>query len=1278
MFGTSFKRAAECLAACCLLIWLISFGAPAVHAQNSNGTLTVTVVDESGAVVPKAQLQLTNTATNDVRSASAGGNGVYSFVDLQYGTYRLSATQSGFQTAIADTIHIETARTTDVTLKLRVGSTTQSVQVTSEASPILEATSNTIGTTIDLKQIQDLPLADRNLNNLSALTPGYTNANGYATFNGLPLASQGNNIDGITADTSRFKDFGNAAAQVTPRTEAIGEMTVLTDQLGLDQGFGSSVMQVNFATKHGGNEFHGTGFENFQNDGLNANPWYSNAIGQPKQKLIINDFGGTLGGPIIKNKLFFFGDYSERKVPGTQYLNNNVFTSAAQQGNFTYVDTNGVSQTVNLLQIAGAAGLQSTVNPAIGSVLNTVNGSTKYGLLRQTGADPNYQTLYWTQPNPTTIYFPVVRIDYNVSDKLRLNGSWDMSDTKQPGAIGQNYPGSTFSQTGGAYGSKYYTAGLGLDWTISPRFMNQFKGGFLYYFQNWTLSASPENVTLPRVLFGYPGGNSWMSGTNYAEPLSNFYPRFDFSDTLTWQRGSHTINFGGSWYREQDHYWNPPVGYPWISMGLANGDPAFNIFTTDAGGTLPNASPAALSQAQQLYAILTGRISAIGGNTALDIKTKQYVQYGAPDLNELQQAWGLFMQDSWRVRPNLTVNYGLRWDFTGDDHDLNGMYHSATPADVYGPSGYGHEFEPGVLTGDQNPMITTHGHQYSPWNVSPQPAIGIAWSPGSDHGVLGALLGSDKTVIRAGYSLRRFTPSYQNFWSYASDYGAFFEGAFVLNPYGTGPGSYTPGTLFLGNSLPPYAYIPTQYETTAPESLNTFTGNGVQGINPNIAQPYVQSWNFGIQRQLGKNSVVEVRYMGNKSTHLWLGTNVNEVNIFENGFLQQFKLAQNNLKINQANGITSFANNGYAGQQALPLFDAAFAGEAAAGAGVPLADYGNGNFIQLLQQGQAGALAKAFAGSAGPQYLCNLVGGNKFSPCAAQGFTGPGAGYPINAFQANPFTSGAGASLLNSIGYSNYNALQIELRQNPWHGLQLSMNYTYGKALGLTGGNGQSGPNQYDNGLPIYTMRDLRLNYGPMPFDQRNVFHLLGTYDLPFGHDKAFLNRAGLLDRVVGGWTLGTVVTYTSGAPFNLLGGFNTFNDIADGGVNLTGLTASQIQNGVWVHHTGNPYAYAFSPSWIGASGAANSAYISPNTTAGYLAPTFWLYGPHFFNTDLSVTKAIPIRENLHFSLQGEFLNAFNHPSWGNPSSSVQSLTFGQIGVISQQRAIELRANIEF
>src|SRR5256885_5587372 len=171
------------------------------------------------------------------------------------------------------------------------------------------------------------------------------------------------------------------------------------------------------------------------------------------------------------------------------------------------------------------------------------------------------------------------------------------------------------------------------------------------------------------------------------------------------------MSMGFSFYREQDHYWNAPAGIANYTLGLATGDPAIQAFSSSS---LPNADATAIGQAGQIYAILTGRVHDVGGQYAYDPKTGTYpARVGAYNLDELQKAWGLFFQDSYRLKPTFTLNYGLRWDFTGDDHDLTGAYHGATPQDLSGPSGVGNLFNPGSLKGTMDPVIAARGHQYA-------------------------------------------------------------------------------------------------------------------------------------------------------------------------------------------------------------------------------------------------------------------------------------------------------------------------------------------------------------------------------------------------------------------------------------------------------------------------------------------------------------------------------------------------------------------------------------
>ncbi len=1251
----------------CLLVCSLMF-VPAARAQNTQGTVIVTVLDPQGNVVQGAQLKLTDLATNDVRNVTTGDTGSYSFVGLNIGSYKLVITKEGFESQSHDVI-VESARKTEVKAALKVGSASAVVDVQGSSAPLVETQSSATALTISTNQIENLPLIGRDITALSRLTPGYNGA-----WNGLPTMAEGNNIDGVISSTSRMKFRSNAQAIVSPRIENIAEMTVQTDQLDLDQGFGQANMQINFITRRGTNDYHGRVYEDFRNKSLNACPY----VGCPKAPYILNEFGGSVGGPVIKDKLFFFVSYSMSKQPGSVQADNLYLTDAAQQGIYTYG-----SNTVNLFDLAAAynashpgANLPTSVNPVVAQQMANVNAAKANALLVPGDANnPNLGKMYWQQANATTMTFPTFRIDYNMSERFRHRLTFNETTSDAPAGNASYLPGD-----GQASGTKYknFTTGYGFDWTITPTLINQFKFGFLYNHSWYSYNAADTYKTGSTVAWNYYGvdwpygGN--MSGQQFYTPIGTYYPVFNASDSINLIKGRHSMAFGFSFYREQDHYGNGPLGFPNYNLGLTNGDPALQAIT--AAG-MPGANSEQLAEGQQLYAILAGRISDVNGQYAYDQKTGEYLKtIGAYNLNEVQKAWGLFFQDSFKLKPNLTLNYGLRWDFTGDNYDKTGAYHGATTAQVFGPTAPGDIFKPGVLNGDPNPVLSARAHQYQPWNVSPQPAIGIAWSPKQvGPGFWKKLVGNDELVIRAGYSLRRFTEPQQYFWNNASDYGQFFFQNFNLIANNTGNvGTFTPGSLALGDTLPAYNFSPTAYQASEPQSDFTFLGSvGVNGMKENIRQPYTQSWNVGIQRQLGDSTALEIRYNGNRTLHQWVSTNINEVNVFENGFLDEFKAAQSNLAINQANGVDSFADNGYAGQVALPILSQAFISSPG--------DFSNADYIQMLNTGQVGSLASVLTNV---NYFCNLVS-TSFTPCSpggTAGYTGPGGPYPINIFQANPYASGAGVGYMTDFGYSNYNALQLDLRQRMWHGVQFDANYTWSHSLGVA----ESG--DWTGGLPLYTNRDIRRSYAPTAYDLRHVVHVNASYDLPFGKGREFLNSNAVVDKVLGGWTVSTVFQFRTGAPFRLTGGGMTFNDYGDGGIVLNGLTASEMQSAVGVYHQDGKI-YFLDPSKI----AGFQSKISANTTPGTIGQTVYLYGPHQTLTDMGLTKSIPITERIHFKFQSVFMNAFNHPifrvsgtSDGAPGSqNATSSTFGRASVVNNQvygaittRRIEFRANIEF
>ena len=1263
---------------------------------STTGAVSVTVLDPSGATIPDARLELVNVETNDLRTGATLPDGVYQFPALPFGTYRLTVSKPGFTSTQFDAVNVETSRVTDLRATLTMGRTSTQVEV-SEANPLIETTSSTVSTTIDTKQVVNLPVIGRNVMSLAFLVPGWSTngnntnnptgaANTNGTWNNMPGgAVVSADFDGTPGISNRFRSggFNYGTTASVPRLENVGEMTISTAQLDLS-GSGTSAMRISIVSRHGTNDFHGRLYEDFRNTDLNANSWHNNAVGLPRNILKLNDFGVSVGGPIIKNKLFFFGTWAQSIQPVTNTANATILSAAAQQGNFTYRNSAGALQTINVLQLGGNAGYRSTVLPSIGTQLQKINGVLGDGAVTAT-SDPNLNTLTFLVPAQTNVYYPNVRIDYNATDNLRLYATYAQTKTDSTHANTPNFPGGIDPTDYVSNSGNDRIAGVGIDWTISPTLMNQFHAGYLYQYSAFDIENQGIDLTsIYRQQWQY-GAGLYSSNGAYGTlayprlPISSFYPMLSANDSLSWQHGQHSISVGVSWFREQDHYWNGPGGFPSYTFGISAQDPLGAVFTS----ALANTTSTNLTNAENLYAELTGRISAVSIATGrpLDPATKQYKLFGQYNLDEVQSSTGAWFQDSWRLRPNLTVNYGLRWDWVGDDHDINGGYSTlASLGDLWGPTPVGAIFSPGTLGGVANPQFKANVHVYQPDYMNPSPAAAIAWSPKGNDSFWGKLLGKT-TVIRAGASLRHYQEGAQNFWAYASNSGQFFyqSGSLTSNPT-SALGNFTPGSLTFGDPLPPYFLSPSAYSTTVP-AANLFPGT-FWGMNRSIRQPYVEQWNVGIEHSLGANSALSVRYVGNLSLHQWLGYNINQVNIFENGFLSEFQKAQSNLAVNKAAGRgNTFANLGLPGDSPLPIMAAAFGSPTSS-------NFTNGTYLTYLNTGAAGSLAQAIAGNT--TFYCNMVGTAAFPACASKVGNVAGAGYPVNFWQVNPYGSGNAVNYLDASGSSNYHALQTEFKQRLVHGAQFDVNWTWSHSLGIASQNGIQG----QNSLIYYTNRDFRLNYGPSLFDIRHVIHASGTYDLPFGAGKPFLNSSGWLNRVVGGWTLGTIVVFQTGTPLQLGGGYYTVSGLntttypnqADAGLYLNGITTAQIQNNVGVYRSGNPWVTVVSPQIIASNGAAASS-LTPANQAGVMGYHPYVSGPHWFNDDLSIVKSIPIRERVNLTIQAELLNAFNHPTFGVVSGgqnspeflNVQSLTFGQISSgPTGPRQVEFRANIVF
>jgi hypothetical protein len=1281
---------------------ILSLTAFVASAQTTDGSITVQTTDSTKALLAGTHLVLRDNETNVTHEGTTLKSGTYTFDALPPSTYSLTVDHQGFSSLSYDKILVQAGVATPLNITLKVGSDTEKIDVSALSVPVLETSSNALSTSINLEEVNNLPVANRSLIALQALSPGYASAtgNGTGTFNGTPQAGYQANLDGINSTSSRGKAGNGSGSAITFRVENIQEFTVQSGELPPSQGGGQSAAQTLFVTKRGTNKFHGSIFENHQDESLNAFPW-SYGFQTPrlaKPHLLINDFGGSIGGPIFKDKLFFFANFSARISPNSNTISTVLPTMSALAGNYNYFNAGSTVSTINVLQGAGAAGLDPNVNGGVLFQQNLNQGVYQDGTFTQGTTQLNTRTLNFAVPAKNTIFYPSGRLDYTVTSKLQISVSANLTRNTNDGIYQDPLPGGFQVKTTGVF-TQNYVAAVGVDYTVTPTLVNQFKAGFLYTHTINSPSASGFDVASQ----GYTNYNfQGISSGNFAiVPQGNYYPYFQGNDDVSWQKGSHTIKFGGNIWHQQDHFYNPADGPTTINLGLNAQDPAYNAIDNLVptlthslpGVALPGNITGAQGDVTAMYGWLDGRVTSASYGLPVNPATGTYTTPGSYFLDEKSMGGGLYVQDSWRAAPGLTLNYGLRWDFISDIHDAHLGYTGPSAADLFGSSGYMNIFQPGANSGSPNPLYTTSQHKYNSSLVLPQPQIGFAWNPSGDESFLGKLFGAGKTVIRGSYTLKNYTEGGQSFWQAASNSGYNFFNNNSLSASNTvGPQYYAPGSVKLATpsaSCTGYiancvndATIPTMgaffpspatYQTTIPQSSLFFKGSGgPAAIDPNIKQPYVESYTLGIQRQIGHSSAFEIRYVGNRSIHDWIAINYNEVNSLNNGFYQDFIAAQRNLAINTAAGHPGdFSNHGSG--PAMPIINAAFAGASAS-------QFTNTSYVNLLKNGSLGGLAAAIANN--ETYFCNVVS-QAFAPCKAVASAPMGSNFPSNLFQVNPYLEDSGASLTSSKGSSNYNSLQMEFRQKVSHGLDLNVNYTYGKTLGFS--SNEAG-GSIGNTASIITLHNLHYNYQPISYDTRHALKASGTYALPFGKNKAFLSHGKLTNYAVGGWTAGMIFIYQSGAPYPLTGGLSsTINSASDGGVTFVGGTsAHDIQKSVGITHSkpGNTYVNFIGTKFQGTS-TANPNYVVPNTTPGIEGNLPFIYGPKWNNFDLAATKDLPIFRAVHINLQGIFLNAFNHPEWitstGSTVLSTQSSTFGTTSTTAQAaRRIELRANVTF
>jgi hypothetical protein len=1265
------------------------------------GAVSGTVSDPTGAVVANAKVILKDAQTGIMKEAASTNGGTFLFPDLAVGSYVVTVSAAGFKTATLTNISVSTNQTADVRVSLELGAASETITVNASDAQALETSSQLVASTLSSKIVTQLPVGNRsNALALARLAPGASPpASGSTRYNNLAGGAVNVTVDGINDASNGFKSGGTVFFMTVPvRLGAVEEVSVETSGLGADSGAQSGA-NIKFTTRRGGSQYHGSVFYEPTSERFNANSFSRNAQGLERAFNRTQNYGGNFSGPLVpfgyfKDKLFAFVNferaYSPVKTPRTVTL----LTPEAQNGFFTYV-VNGTTdqfRTVNVLDLANARGLPTKLDSVTQAIL-AINRQIPNFATKIADTDLNRDTYTWDAENNNYAYFPTTRLDYYVTPKQQLTFTWNYRHNWQAGE--RRLPVPDIQRTN-PFRLGYFVYSTALQSTFTPQTFNEFRYGVQH-------SGDTNTRDEYGPYYKFNGAPLRIGGNLQFGPVVPFIDQANVTgrhfittmyDTLTMNRGQHTITLGGS-YRKTS--WNDvAVVYPapTYATGTPNGDP-LGLNNAISATTLPGINANNLGDPRGLYNLLTGRVASSSFTRVVNPETLQYDGVQVQNFTFTNSKMGgLYAQDRWRIRRSLTLNYGLRWEVQGPMKDGKGLTAAPDLASILGPSK--RLFAPGELSGNNNPTVEVGRVPYNTDWLNFAPNLGFAWNPSKTDGWLGKLMGDGKTVFRASYSTIVYDEGTQFFAANLGPNAGKTINATTLVPGQPGsnlPAFYTLSDI-VANPLTQanFTFANTEYKKVINQADQTFART-LRGFDPNLRAPYTVNYTFGIQRELWRNNVLEIRYVGNQSKLSWRTSNLNEVNIFNNGFLQEFKNAQNNLAINLATGVNSFQNLGRPGQVALPIFDAAFGPRGALGAIGTADGYQNTNFITDLQNGAAGNVANALATN--QLYVCRMFGSN-FSPCArAVPLANQPGAYPINFFLLNPFSAGR-LDFVDNGGWSSYNGLQIQFRQRFSQVLNWTTNYTWSKSLtNLT-------VDTQNQGRDYLTLRDPGLNRRLSPFDIGHVIQSFGTYDLPIGRGRWLSVDNRFLNGVVGGWTLGSVFVFHTGTPIQLTGGFNTVNttnDAASSGVLLApGVTLDQIQemfNAPLTRlnrpNTTDLQRLAVDPKLIGPDGRANPAFLIPNRTPGEFGQLLYLRDRNNFQWDVSMTKAFQIMEKARFEFFVGLNNVLNHPRWaidgaigGNPPGTppgalnVFSTTFGVIGAPGGTRSMNLRATLSF
>jgi hypothetical protein len=1232
----------RCIRMFVFALLLLGVSAPALAQGSSASSLVGVVVDTDGGAIPGATVVVTNNATKVTNEAVSNATGRFSFPGLDAGTYTVSVTLAGFKSYTATDVRLLAGRPSEVTARMEIGALTETVEVKAGAE-LVQTQSPAVTTTLSVEQLSELPIVSRNALYSVAMLPGVSTTGGprNALINGLPNNTVNITIDGVGTGNALQSGDG-FFSMVTPRMDAVEEITVTGAVPGVGAGAGS--VQIAFVTRSGSNQFDSSIYHYFRHPSLNTNYFFNEVNNLDKNRVIVHQYGGRIGGPIVlpgydgRGKAFFFLNFEHQHQPTSATRTRTILGEAARNGILRYETTGGAIQSVNVLAVAAANGQISTTDPVVVDLLRRVHEATlTTGTINDTTSLITQQYVFQAEGSGDQ-YAPTGRLDYNLTDRHRLSGTYYWQRFKSnPDLLNSRearYPGFTNI---GQQNSYRTTGSLSLRSTLTQNMVNEFKGGW-----QWSPNDFFSNVTADQFAdtAGYALSVPLFTATIHTiSPAPRNTTTWSVSNDLSWLRGSHSFTFGGSFsgVHNRSNSWTV---VPNIVLGFdQNNDPANAMFNAT---NFPGASNAQLNNARSLYGLLTGRVTSIPGTARLSAATGKYVYNGELEQKARQFSYAMYASDSWRVTPTLTVNAGLRWDVQMPFVPVTQTYSTTLLEDLCGISGVGsgpdgrqcNLFQPGNVSGKAQPQYYPFTPGTKAYNINYANIgynLGFAWRPNVQDGLLRTILGSpEQATIRAGYSK---TFNQERFDRFTANAGANPGGTTVANRNVTQYCLVCPGEswplLFrerdrLGAPAFPEAPV---------YPINATTANSLNMFQADLKQPRVHSWSAGIQRSIGSDMAIEVRYVGNKNMYAWAEENWNERVIFENGFVEEWKLAQANLYANIAAGRgATFAYTGIPGTSPLPIHQAYLSGRSGADVTNPArytaSQYSNPTFLERFDRRDPSVAAAATALDT-TAFRVNALA----------------AGLPSNFFVMNPSTSGSW--IVQDRNGTRYNSLQVDLRRRLSQGLLVQANYTYGIRKTLINNSIRFDRMEVDNtGAP----HEWKANW---------------VYEIPVGRGRRFgTDMNPIINGILGNWEFSgngriqtnryriTNATLVGMTPKELQKEFKIrINTTATGSTIVYSMAQDIIDNTRRAYNTTVTTADGYSTL-----GAPTGRYIRPGGDEGCImiyrqdcnAKDIQINGPLFTRVDMRIKKSFPFLSRGSMELMLEVFNVFDSENFNH------------------------------